>query len=318
MYNPALKKKYLEKCVTSESRAVVIKRVFSAFEKHENLWQADLCTKNADVLQPIIDEITGIRLSSQYDILTILKEYVLWCMAENVPGVCDGMLQIKDVGLKKMRRQLVSSPLHLQKYMDEIFDDEETETMDVLYRCYYWMAFAGIKEEDILQIKCSDVDFSSMSIYYGETSAPIYREGILAFRKAIELKYFRYIHPNYEPILRERIPGETIMRGIKAVTKSKTIRSFLSRYSSRMCKEGKTDMQLSYSRVRLSGIFFRVYENERLGIPPNFTDVIMDEYPEKLREKYQGDEKEFIRYQKRRMNAYMEDYRRWKLAFAGI
>ena len=65
------------------------------------------------------------------------------------------------------------------------------------------------------------------------------------------------------------------MRGIKAVTKTFTMRATLSKRNIKAVEEGKTDMQLSFYRVRMSGLFYRIYEMERAGIAPNFSDAAL-------------------------------------------
>lgn len=179
--------------------------------------------------------------------------------------------------LDKVRKQMVTSPLHLQRYLNEVFDPEGDETIDNLYRCYYWMAFSGIREEDTLSITASDVDFMDMSIRYGENCVPLYRESLPAFHNAVELPGFLYKHPNYaKEIRRDRVPGDTIMRGVRATTKTMSIRSMLSHRSAAALQDGKTKQQLSFYRVWMSGLFYRMYERERAGIPVDFSDAAVD------------------------------------------
>lgn len=150
-----------------------------------------------------------------------------------------GCLALRRAGLSKVKRQMISSPLHLQRVLDEVFDKESEETIDVIYRCYYWMAFGGIKEDDTLLVKASDIDFANMEIAYKDTHIPLYREALPAFHKAAELNSFRYKNPNYSrTIIRDRVPGDTLMRGIRAVTKTATLRSILSKKSAKAIEDG--------------------------------------------------------------------------------
>ena len=93
MYNEGLKINFIRNYTQSINTANVATTVFTAFEPHEEAWGADLCTKSTEELQPVIDEIVGLRSKSQWMSLTILKEYVKWCITMNVPGACDGMLR---------------------------------------------------------------------------------------------------------------------------------------------------------------------------------------------------------------------------------
>lgn len=289
--------------------------IFNALEKYEEDWQADFCTRSKEELQPVIDEVVGLRAKSQCTTLTILREYTKWCIAMKMPGACDGMLHVEAAGLDKIRHQMVSSPLHLQKYLDEMFDSESEETIDNIYRCYFWMAYGGIDEEDTVLITKENIDFEQMTIAYKDTNIPIYHEAIPAFRNAVSLTSFLYKHPNYtKTIRRDRIGGNTVMRGIKAETKPFTMRITLSKRNIKAVENGLTDLRLSFYRVRMSGLFYRIYERERAGIPVDFSEAAMramsgKEYSIKGRIKLEHKQNRIER-------DYMEDYQRWKLAFS--
>lgn len=315
MYNEEMKSRFIREYTGSLNTANVATTIFNAMEEYEKSWNADLCTRSSEELQPVITEITGLRSKSKWMALTILKEYVKWCIAMQVPGACDGMLQIQTVGLDKVKHQMVSSPLHLQKFLDDVFDPESEETLDNIYRCYFWMAFGGIDEEDTILIQNEQVDFGQMVIYYKTTNIPIYREALPAFRNAVSLSSFLYKHPNYsKPVRRDRVPGDTLMRGIRATTKTFTMRTTLSKRNIKAIEDGLTDLQLSFYRVRMSGLFYRVYEMERASIPTSFSEAalrVMDgkTYTLHGREKLEHRQNKIER-------SYMEDYQRWKLAFS--
>lgn len=315
MFNDEQKTRFIRSYTSSINTANVATNVFNSFEKHEQEWGDDLCTRSADELQPVIDDILGLRSKSRWMTLSILKEYAKWCLMMRVPDACDGMLHIEVSGIDKVRKQMVASPLHLQMYLDQVFDKESQETIDNIYRCYYWMAYGGISEEDTLFINRSDVDLELMLIRYNNTSVPIYREALPAFRNAMQLSSFVYLHPNYtKTIRRDRVPGEELMRGIKATTKTMTIRSSLSRRSADAIKAGKTEQQLSFYRVWLSGLFYRIYERERAGVPVDFSEAAVNFMEGKT---YVLCGREKIEHKQNRIERdYMEDYQRWKLAFS--
>lgn len=315
MYNEEMKTRFIREYTGSLNTANVAKTIFNALEKHEKSWNADLCTRSSSELQPVVDEVAGLRSRSKWMALTILKEYVKWCIAMKVPGACDGMLQIHTVGLDKVKRQMVSGPVHLQKFLDDVFDKENEETIDNIYRCYFWMAYGGIDEEDTILIQNEQVDFGQMIIYYKTTNVPIYREALPAFRNAVSLNSFLYKHPNYsKPVRRDRVPGDTIMRGIRAATKTFTMRTTLSKRNIKAIEDGLTDLQLSFYRVRMSGLFYRVYEMERAGIPVSFAEAALRVMDGKT---YTLHGREKLGHRQNKIErSYLEDYQRWKLAFS--
>lgn len=315
MYNEELKARFIRSYTKSLSTAQHAIVVFNAFEKSERQWGADLCTRPASDLQPIVDSVVGMRYQSRWMAISILKEYCRWCIASQIPGAQNGIDGVCISGLEKIKKQMVSSPLHLQKYLDAVFDPENEETIDNTYRCFYWMAFAGIEEEDCLTMTCDRVDLSSLTIRYDDTHVRIYREAIPAFQNAINLKNFAYKNSNYvnaKTIRRDRIDGNAVMKGIKAEPKILTLRPILAGKAKKAIDAGRTDLMLTHYRVWLSGLFFRMYEIERAGEDVDFSE-------------------DAIRYVDRRIYAdansrrdrkariereYKEDYQRWKLAFS--
>ena len=317
MYNEELKTKFVQGYTKSINTAKLCKTIFNSTEKYEAEIGADICTMNEQVLQPIIDNIVGFRARNKWAQFIILKDYVKWCMAMNVPNACDGMLNINTVGLDKIRQQTVSSPLHLEAYLNKICEPVDEKTTDNIYRCFYWLAYAGVKEEDILNIRNEDVDLSKMIVRYNDTEVPIYREAVPAFKNCMELTQFVYKHPLYSAgtvVWKDRHPGDTLVRGINSQISLKAMRVELSRRSKAKRDEGITDLKLSYYRVWISGVFYRLYEKEQMGIEPDLSDIVSRQVEGKT---YKLDIGRNTQDAKKRQLAhdYIEDYNRWKLAY---
>lgn len=318
MYNEQLKTQFIREYTKSLSMADACVSAFNAAEPFEVQWDADLCTRSTEELQPVVEQLVGFRVKSKWLRIVILKDYVKWCIANGVAGACDGIMKIENVGLSKVKTQMVANPTHLQKYLNEICEPESEETTDNIYRCFYWMAYGGIPEEDILKVKCSDVDFENMVIRYGTEEVTIYREAIPAFKNATRLTEFVFKHPNYPPdkiVRRNRAPGDTVIRGIRSVPSTMALRTELSRRSKKNLEDGNTEMKLSYYRVWLSGLFYRMYERERAGLPIDFTGAASRFMEGRT---YKLDSGRNTPEAKKRAitNDYMQDYQRWKAAFA--
>ena len=312
MYNEELKTRFIRSYTQSIKTARYATVVFNASEPYELEWGADLCTRTAEELQPVVDNIVGIRYKSQWAAISILKEYVKWCIMSSVPGARNGLDGIKIAGLDKVRKRMVSNPLHLQSYLDAVFDKESENTIDNIYRCFFWMAYSGIDEESALCIKKDDIDFSSMSIRYCGGMVPIYRDAIPAFKNAANLTSFAYKHPSYSKITqRDRVQGDSIMRGVKASVNRATLRRVISDHTEKAIKRGSTDLQLSFYRVWLSGLFYRMYEHERIGVPVDFSEAAIRYMDGRT---YQS--KTPFSRQNIIAKDYMDDYQRWKLAFS--
>lgn len=317
MYNENLKQQFVQQDIFSVSKREVCLGVFNAFEEYEKAWGADLCTKTRDELLPVIQSLVGLRVKSKKTRLSVLKEYVKWCIDSNVPGACDGMLLIDDIGNEKIKSQTVSNPLHLQRYLDQVFDREEEKTLDCIYRCFYWLAYGGMAEEDIINVKITDVDFQSMIVRHNGEEFPIYREAIQAFRNCIELTSFVYKHPNYDKsrtVWKDRAGGDLLIRGIAQQISITKIRVALSRKSKKSIEDGRTDLKMSYYRVWLSGLFYRMYESERAGMPVDFSAAAL-RLMEGKTYKLDSGRNNIGAVQRRHENDYLTDYNRWKSAY---
>lgn len=315
MFNENLKSDFIEHYTNSAKTKVLCESLFNSLEKYENSWNADICTRNKSELEPVIDEVVSFRSKYKMTRLTILRNYARYCISLKVPGTCDGILQVSPLGLNKMKKHMISNPLMLQMYLDSLYEPEFEETTNNIYRCFYWLAYAGVDEEDILNIKCSDVDFDNMLVRYNGLNYPIYRESIPAFRNCALLTQFKYLNPNHSTVKYiNRVDGDQLLKGIKSIQDIKTIRVSLSRTSKRKIDEGKTTLKLSYNRVYLSGMFYRKYETEMAGISVNFNDEAAKFIAGKT---YKFDSCRKSTNQKLReiSQSYYEDYQRWKLAF---
>ena len=104
------------------------------------------------------------------------------------------------------------------------------------------------------------------------------------------------------------------MRGLRATASLKAMRVELSRRSKSKRDDGHTDLKLSYYRVWISGVFFRAYENEQMGIEPDFSTVVSKRVEGKT---YKLDSGRNTQDAKKRqlVHDYLEDYQRWKLAY---
>lgn len=321
--NAARKDFFISECITNAGRRLIATQTFNALEPYEEAWGADVCTRSAEELQPVITELVGFRSSSKKLRLTILREYVRWCIENGVPGACDGLLQIEEVGLEKLKRQMVANPQHLQRYLDCICDKESEGTVDCIYRCFFWLAYGGMNESDVLNVTASDVDLPEMVVRYGDVEYPIYREALGAFKNCVSLTQFRYKHPNYPAdklVFKDRAPGDTLLRGISEARSLTALRVEMSRRAKNPKYKIKSDddslnLKLSFYRVWLSGLFYKTYKAERAGIPVDFMAAAGDFMDGKT---YHLERSRNLIGAKQRQIAsdYLEDYSRWKEAYS--
>ena len=317
MYNEQVKTRFIRQYTDSVTTATLCQRVFEATAKYEEEWQADLCTKTKEEVQPLVDEIAGLRAKSKTVRVIILKEYAKWCLAVEIPGACDGILNVDTIGTEQLRFNMVSNPLMLQQYLDILYEPESKQTSNDIYRCFFWLAFAGVNEEDALGIKCSDVDFENMVIKYKGLNVPIYREAIPTFRNCATLKSFVYSHPSYKEgtiVYMDRPKGDTLIRGIRKVPTINAFRTRISLTTKDAYESGKTKLRLSYHKVWLSGLFYRMYERESAGIPVDFYEAA-ERFTAGKTYNFSKTRNTFEAKKRQVAREFMQDYRRWKVSF---
>lgn len=267
MYNEERKMRFLEETRSSTDFG---KSVFHTTESYERNAGQDLCELETEALQGIANENFGSRTRTIDSTIAFLRSYVVWCKEQGYP-VSDGIYGVKTQMDEKMKRYMIASPRHLQAILDRSFSPVESETVDCIYRCYLWMSFSGIEESDTFEVKVDEVNFDSMVIEHGGKSFEIYREAIPAFRMACEATEFKYQHPRYTQI-RSRVPGEFLMRGIRSEKiKSTTIRSVIQKAFK------ASEVELTYNKIRMSGMFYRAYEVERMGDAVSFDDYVIEQ-----------------------------------------
>lgn len=192
---------------------------------------------------------------------------------------------------------MVSNNTHLSIVLDEILDDINLNTIDVLFRCYLWMAFMGINYELSTSVSVNDVNFDDMVINFCGKSYEMYRESIPSFKRSVSLKEFTYINSNYKigAITRSRIDGNMLLRGTKSNLSPPYFKTELSR---KLSASDTVYKRISYKRIKTSGMFYKMFMLESSGIK-NWFDIICSEYDEDVYNK----------------TSTMKDYIKWKDTF---
>lgn len=309
MYNEELKTRFIKSYTVSNSTRQLCESLFNALEKYENEWNADLCTKDAATLANVISDVAGLRKKTQTSILGFFKSYVKWCIDNNVDNACDGALQIKELSEEALKRKMVWSPRELQDYLNAVFESEYELTVDNTYRCFYWLAYSGLSEEDILSVECSDVDLVNMKIRWRGDIIPIYPESLPCFKNCVLLNNF-VISRNYITSV-PRVGGKILIRGIKGNLSVRVFRSLLSRKISEKYNKS-TDVRLTYYRTWLSGLFYKLSMMEQSNIL--LTDDAILNLVRKNQQLSSKIESTKDTNYKKFLNGIRRDYKNWKKA----
>lgn len=321
MYNEELKSRFISEFTTSTSRQKSAEYLFNALEKYEIKWGSDFCTRTKDEIAPVVEEIAGGRAMSQSRMI-ILQAYVRWCVRNNIEGAREDLFLLEDVGLEKIRHRMVSSPTHLQNYLDYVCFPLEAGTNGCVFRCYFWLAFSGIEEEDAFSIRSSNIDLENSNIFFHGVEFPLYKESLPSFKQCMEIKQFKVFKAQGVRHI-DRVEGDELIRSTNGVMSHKGMRVEATRkshnpYMTNILGKPKNDdleLQLSYSRLWLSGIFYRTYTLECAGITPSFMGLARRMYEWESDDLDSGKTPKSTRI-KWLAQKFKADYYKWKRAFS--
>ncbi len=278
VYNEPQKLAFIQETITSENLAASAVTLFRGTAQYEFRKGADISTFHAEELTEVLDNVCGMRIRSRYTKKNILQKYLAWCVDTGKPGAVNEIGLVVEVGDAQIRSKLVRSPAHLQVCLDRVFEPVENETQENTFRFFFWMAYGGMPEEQITKLTADDVHFEYLEVVRGDDVAVLYRQGVPAIRSCMNATQFLYRNPAYTnrgDIYRDRVPGDELIRGIRGTSSLYNFRAQLSRKLIQKRNAGIRTEELSYSRVWLSGTFYRILEAEQAGIRPDFYSLAM-------------------------------------------
>lgn len=316
MFNAEVKTEFIRQYTTDAAVARSLLLMFNRLEPYEVDYGGDICTMPVESAQLVIDKEYGRSKSRSAETFIALKKYSKWAIHTGVPGACDGLANVKDPSAEYIKERTVSGPKHLSICLDQMLLPAGSETMDDIYRCFIWLAFFGIPAEDAVEITTEEVDIRNLCITHNNKTYTICQEALPEVRNATTLNQILYIHenPHYER-MRDRVPGNKILRGLRRDIDLGYIRGLVGHKVTLARRAGKLKVQLGYTNVWRSGLFYRMYENERAGLLVDFRDaaiqhVLGDNDGADLNAKFTP------KYIANTINKLTQDYNRWKLAYS--
>ena len=305
MYNEAQKNNFITSTINTLAKADAARVVFRNITPNEMALGKDVCTFSAAELQEAVNQSLAMKAATQASQWRILKDYIKWCVAGKIPGAQDNTGKVSILALDKVKTRMVASPMHLQIVLDKVFAPESEHSIDNVTRLFCWCAYAGISAEDAVALRVQDVNLDSNSVMVRDEKIRLPAEASVSLQSCATQTEFWYQHPNYEARWLPRYGGDQLLRGIKAEAKWRQIKRKLSLCMKEAYESGKTTTWTSYEYIEDSGLFYRIYEQERAGIEPNFRAIAREMLPPSSGRGSVVDKARFLR----------TDYQIWVSAF---
>lgn len=311
MYNQDQKSEYIKSVANTVSMRKYYTSVFTSVEKYEEALGMDICSMNQSQLNSVInsDSILSLRYHTREVLVSVLRNYGIWCLGKKVPNALSDIttLRLPDAPAdgQSLKDSMLSSPIHLQQFLDSIFLPESDLTIDNVFRTYCWMLFAGMNKEDTVRVRVENVDLDVMEIRFEGYYYPIYREGVPAIRNCMRLNQFREFRQKGGIAERNRVDGDILLRGEGRLDLLYLrIKDAIIRAKAKAFKNGRTSLNPSSASIKLSGIFYRTYMDELAGVPADFYHIV---------DRYNSCKRNPDRT--RAAKGYSMDYISWKNAF---
>ena len=281
------KRKYVEQAYpkSPDSQNVVLHSLYS-LKKYESEWGFDFTLAPIEELQPAFNSVVSSAWIGANNTLRCFRQYGHWRKAQGLP--CgEGVFHLQIDQATAIRESMLPSPEQLAALLNAVFDPPFMHTIDIVYRVFLWMGFSGLEDREAILITPENVNLGRMYIETQSHEYPLYDESIDDFRLACELRAFRQ-----GDRMVPRAPGDQIMRGKRRSRKTNTdamlvhtIRPTLARKLSDAADNNRKRQRpipvgfgITYNKVYLSGVFYRFYELERLGKPPDFDRYAMEAF----------------------------------------
>lgn len=323
MLDWGIKEDIIAESYGTESGRKSLRRLLLAAEKYEKEYGKDLSEFNKEEMQRFINENAGRKHSSIVSFVSRLTHYIDSAKKRGVNPSCDLRSDIDLDGdrVRKFLRTVVFSPSHLNDYLNAVFGDTNDGTVAaVIYKCFFWLAFYDIDENDALSMDESAVNLESKNIIIAGRDIPLYEESYDVFKLAKTLKTLNVFRSGVnKPSVCQRDDGSRLLRCSKrsGVSKaghdgSRRMTKEISTYIKSAIDNGSITARIRYFDTRMSGVFYRAFLREQMGMDPGFNAIVARQLSDP--DYHPSSNLVYNAKKSRLLKQYKEDYALWKSA----
>lgn len=317
MFSELRKKLFLSEIGATGSLKRDYEAVFNKTEKYEKKFDKDVCQFSASELQEMIDNMFDVRMNTKKNYIYKLNSYLDWAVS---CGIFMAENKLKDIHIDfttSVKSRMVGNPTQLALILNKSFRPTTDYSMDTIYHAVYWLAFCGVDIDAIRSLTTDNIDLQDMKINFSGKSVRLCADAVSSIRLCMELTQLRVYHPNSKNpdsyTWHDRADGNILLRGTKEKDGIELLTENAGRKIKAANKSGKINCNLTYETVKLSGLFYRIHENEIAGLAPDFHWLAERMSEGKV---YKTDTDHSRRAAINRVaNTYQKDYESWKNAF---
>lgn len=322
MYNESLKRSFIDQS-DSLSTKKLLYRIFRCTAPVEEHHDEDLYAMPVEHLQEAFHTVSGVRSASIATRYYLLNSYIKFCKSSGFK-VSDAINSLNLDELDKLRLRMIGSPIQLARTLDIIFPESQDNEIEYVYRAYLWLAFCGVLEDEAIALTRDDILTEPWGVRIANGDIRyLYPEAVPCVMQAMTLTQMRERRKG-RVRMTDRISGNHILRG-KTTPDDRmedyllqTIRPSISR-ATKAAAEGFENREkpvwfayeIGFRGVYASGVFYRMYERERVGLPVDFSEEAIHQITSK-----RGDASAFDKLKWETTYRLNLDYSRWKSVYA--
>lgn len=314
MYNREQKEAFIRQYAKNRISETTVKSFFKRSAPFEEKLKKDLGLFTSSDLQELFNSFDDITRNTVMLYRTCYRSYIRW--GTDCGKDWTDQLGSVSVVFQSPATKFVGSPEHLEAELNRRFLPESDMSVDNIYRAYYWLAYAGVRESDAISLTGAHIHSREGEIVYNNRTYPIYDQAAECLANCATMTSFKvHIVRKGAPYIRtlNRTDGDQLLRSTRNLCGSRQWYNQMINYHP--IPNESEFITLQYLYIWKSGIFYRMYERELAGIPVDFSDSarLYIEGREYNLNSLHGR----IRYRIQRVDKQMrEEYMIWKEAFA--
>lgn len=289
-------------------------RSFRVSSKFEAALNKDISAFTQQELTDMLDKVkqngTG-GTQGFYTFVENLRLYGSWCLREKLPGAAVPITKCNLYIGAPEETQFVRNAYELERYLSVVFpsgqgcSNSQCDYNSVTC-AYFWLAFIGVPQDQLADIKTSDVDFETWYVHAGDMYYPFGHAAHEIFLRLVRSDTLVISRKDGKSISAPREHSDQLLRTTTPYQRG-TIGPNTSRKMRAAVQDGIVNKTISYKSVYKSGLCARIYERESV----DGGDVVLDYVKTFIYNNADGTASMAIS-----RAAYLhETYGAWKLAF---
>lgn len=313
MYNEIVKNEFLDYILNTtlkndlkkdqENWIVFLKAVSVA----EEMYDVDIYNADYEITKAMLAMILTNSFAYKTKLFSNLHIYIGWCIVKQKSISQRNLLDtitLDDIDFSRSTvNTMIKNEAELLNFLNISFNKESDDTIDNLYRIYSLLLFSGFKLKETLLIEKCEVDFENANIRSGNKEINISQTTLKYIKNFMELEGYKN-GKNY------RNKADTKYLLDFSVSNRRNVASYcqaaLSKANAEYKKITGEEIQLNATNILKSGIFSRIYENEKKLNSIDYSEFIVNFTSSK---KVSDKQKDFI------SKGAKFEYKIWKKAF---